>query len=394
LGSRYDVIVIGSGPAGASAAYALARAELRTLMLEKEKLPRYKPCGGGLTAKVANAVDFDLAPMIEATITRARLAYKNRPMVDLHFPQPAAWCVMRDKFDHHLAQRAVQAGAELHDAEGVNEIAFDADHVAVRTRAGEYHAEVIVGADGAHGITRKAAQLHASRNLAAALEVEMEVPPAEMDIWRNTFYLDFGAIPYGYGWIFPKADHLSVGIGRFFTGSLFPSFQTSARGGTLDLRAEFKRWTDGEPTLREHRDILTRGHLLPLGGREIQLHNTRVVLAGDAGGLIDPFLGEGIYYAIRSGTHAGQVIAEAFRREDLDLSEYTARVNGEFAQDFRTAKGLADIFYRMPHLGLWIVAHSRTIQNSLAGVVDGSAGYKATVLGIIKKYGRKIVDKL
>lgn len=382
--SKYDVIVIGSGPAGACAAAPLAQAGLRTLILEKENLPRYKPCGGGLTTKVPGIVDFDLGSMAEATISRLYTAWDHRAMVDLQFPQPIAWCIMRDKFDQFLTERAAKAGAVLHTGEPVQALALDDGAPRVKTAQGEYRAEVVVGADGVNSLTARAAGLNEGRTLAGALEVEMEVPAAQRDAWRNTFYFDFGAVSCGYAWIFPKEDHLSVGIGSFASGKLL---KRRKKGNAPDLRARLARWVDGEPTLRGHRDLLTRGHLLSLGGREAPLQRGRVVLTGDAASLVDPFTGEGIYYAMRSGQIAANVIQEAFRREDLSLAEYTPRVYGEFMRDFTSSLRITRLFYRFPWLCLKVVSLFPEFQGAVTGAVDNSRGYAGFMWKAVRKVG-------
>ncbi len=371
--SRFDVIVIGSGPAGATAAYRLARGGFKTLLLEKEKLPRYKACGGALTRKVFQKIDFDITPLVEDTITQIELAHHHRALVKLDFAQRPVSLVMRDKFDHYLTERAAQAGASVHDAEPVKQISFSANGVRVKTNADEYTAEIVVGADGANGITARAASLHQSRSIAAGLELEVAVPDAQLTAWRSKILLDFGAIPYGYTWIFPKAAQLSVGIATYVRGPLYRHFAQRRGDGRADLRARLNEWVEREPTLRDHRVLFERGHLMPLGGRALPLHGARVVLAGDAGGLIEPLFAEGIYYALRSGQIAAEVIADAFRRKDFDLSPYTRRIESEFLPEFRRAAGMARFTYRFPYMGLTALALAPPLRDSISQIMEGHA---------------------
>jgi geranylgeranyl reductase family protein len=371
MAAEWDAIVVGAGPGGASAAYGLAKAGLRVLLLEKEKMPRYKPCGGGLTAKVRDALDFDFAPAVEQTITQSSIAYgaeRMRTNVGI------AWAVMRDKFDALLAERAVRAGAELRDAQPVTQIAFDERGATVTTPGETLRAAFVVGADGVNGIVRRAAGLPPHRRMAVALEAEMQASSAALDEWRGAFHLDFGAIPWGYAWIFPKAEHLSVGIGYFMRA-----------GRNDDLRAELARYIGSEPSLRGAKEMFSRGHRVPLGGQFARYHAPRALLVGDAAGLVDPFTAEGIYYAIRSGQIAAEELVCAFQRGAFNLSEYTRRINVEINSDFRYAWALTQVFYRMPHLAYRILRKSVSVQNAVVETADGKLSYRRMILGGVKK---------
>ncbi len=365
----WDAIVVGAGPGGSSAAYGLAKAGLRVLLLEKEKMPRYKPCGGGLTAKVRTALDFDFSPAIETTVLQGSVAFRR---ARVRVAASAGWCVMRDKFDTLLAARAVDAGAELRDATPVTQIAFGDSGARVSTRGETLRAAFVVGADGVNGIVRRAAGLPAHRRMAAALEAEMDAPSAALDEWRHTLHLDFGALPWGYAWIFPKAEHLSVGVGALLR-----------HGPTTDLRAELSRYIASEPTLRQAQTRFTRGHRIPLGGIFGQYHAGRAILVGDAAGIVDPFTAEGIYYAIKSGQIAAQEIAANCQRMPVDLSAYTERINREINSDFRYAWWLTQVFYRMPHLAFRIFAHSVKTQGAVAQIADGLT-YRQMLWRVVK----------
>ncbi len=365
----WDAIVVGAGPGGSSAAHGLATAGLRVLLLEKEKMPRYKPCGGGLTAKVRAALDFDFSPAIETTVTQGSVAFRRERV---RVAASAGWCVMRDKFDALLAARAVDAGAELRDAAPVAHITFDDGGAQVSTRSETLRAAFVVGADGVNGIVRRAAGLPAHRRMAAALEAEMDAPSDALDEWRQTLHLDFGVLPWGYAWIFPKAEHLSVGVGALLRS-----------GPPTDLRAVLARYVASEPSLREARTRFTRGHRIPLGGMIGRHHAGRTVLVGDAAGIVDPFTAEGIYYAIKSGQIAAQEIAANSEQMPVDLSAYTERINREINSDFRYAWWLTQAFYRMPHLAFRIFARSMKTQGAVAQIADGLT-YRQMLSKVVK----------
>ncbi len=371
MNSTWDVIVVGAGPGGTTAARGLANAGLHVLLLEKEKIPRYKPCGGGLTAKVHDILDVDFSPTIEDTINQVSIAYgAERTRVN----SVTAWCVMRDKFDARLTEYAVRAGAEFRDAQPVTRILFDENGADVSTRNETLRARIVVGADGVNGIVRRAAHLPWRSRMAVALEAEMEAPSAALEEWRGVLHIDFRAIGWGYGWIFPKAEHLSVGIGILNQPKQAP-----------DLRAELARYVASESSLRNAKEILTRGHRIPLGGRSSTYHAARAALVGDAAGVVDPFTAEGIYYAIRSGQIAAEEIVRAFQRGDLNLSSYTRRINAEINFDFRYARAFTQIFYRMPHLAYRIFTQSVTAQQAATDIMSGPTSYRRTLLRLVKK---------
>jgi geranylgeranyl reductase family protein len=379
----WDAIIVGAGPGGSTAAYGLAKNGLRVLLLEKEKMPRYKPCGGGLTAKVQSTLDFDFSPTIENTVHQVSLAYGNERT---RMNTTEAWCVMRDKFDALLAERAVKAGAELRDAQPVSQVIFDKGGGSVTTPSGVERGKFVIGADGVNGIVRRSAAFPTHGRMGVALEAEMDAPTSALEEWRGALHLDFGAIPWGYAWIFPKAEHLSVGIGDLIRP-----------GRRTDLRAELARYIAAEPSLRGANTRFMRGHRVPLGGKFEWYHAPHALLVGDAAGLVDPFTAEGIYYAIRSGQIATEEVSKALQGKDswsdlaTGLSSYSRRINSEINSDFRYAWLITQIFYRIPHFAYRVFVQSGTLQSALNAVTDGVSTYRTMMRSQLKHLPRAVL---
>lgn len=368
MAARYDAIVVGAGPGGTTAARHLARAGCKTLLLEKEKMPRYKTCGGGVTAKVKTVLDVDFSPAVEDTIARGSIAFRDQVRFPVQFHAPVGWCVMRDCFDMLLANEAARAGAEVRDGTPVRTVEFEDRAVHVRVNGETFAADVVVGADGANGMVARAAGLHAERRLAAALEAEMELPDASLDTWRGVWHLDFGAAPRGYAWIFPKLEHLSVGVGTFGHG-----------GNKPNLRELLDRFIASEPTLQGAKKATLHGHTLPLGGTPRRVSGKRVVLVGDAACLVDPFSGEGIYAAIKSGKLAAEALTRGLANGDITFESYTRRVQREFTNEYWYADALSRFFYRAPVRLLRLYQHTRLMHAFTELMASAQMDYRALV---------------
>jgi len=209
----YDVIVAGAGPGGSTVAYELACRGIRVGVFEKQRLPRSKPCGGCLSLKIDRILAPDFHPLIEQTIHGVRFTFEGLRPIHRRSDRPVAYMVMRDRFDAFLVARARQAGADVHEGEAVRAIHEQEDGVEVETGHRTYRARFLVGADGATGIVARQLGLKPGKRIAVALEGEATVPSTMLNDIGDEVWIEFGSIPYGYGWVFPKGDHLSVGVG-------------------------------------------------------------------------------------------------------------------------------------------------------------------------------------
>lgn len=350
--SRYDVIIVGAGPAGACAGYAAASAGLNVLILERRKLPRYKTCGGGIPVSVGDLLpDIDPALFCESTVTHLRHTWKfaDAYLGELN-PNPdektmSLWMVQRSAFDEYLTNRAIAAGSVVHDSTFVRTIERSANgKVTVTTENGDsFAADFIIGADGAVGRVSRAGGLRKDRQLAIALEAE--IPHAwgngSPHLQAHIGHLEYG-VPRGYAWIFPKANHLSIGAGYFGRRS------ASNRGEAK--KKDLADWINGylrSMQLPEaDQSIEFHGHPLPIwnGSEEIQAWDGRLILAGDAAGMVNPLFGDGISYACRTGKRAAESIIQG------TSADWTKTVAAEFGTDMDAALDIAKYFYQLSKL--------------------------------------------
>ncbi len=360
----YDAIVVGAGPAGAILAYLLGKSGLRVLLLEKANLPRYKTCGGGLTFKAIRDLPFDVRSTVEIEAGGGIVTYHGQQLLKTEVPQPFAWLVMRDRFDHFLVQQAVNAGVQLLDGVQVTGIQEEPHCILVRTTRGAFRASLLAAADGVNSMIASLAGLLLQREVGLALEAEVSVPEAAIQTQGNFATFDFGALQHGYGWIFPKSDHLSVGIFRAYPGK------------GAGMKTTLSGFIASQPVLRDSKIISLRGQLIPLGGRSSVINKGRLLLLGDAANLADPWLGEGIFYAIRSARIAAEEMINFLKGNLADLSSYTSRINLEMVSHLSQARLLARLIYQFPWIGSYLLSKSLVMQQIIFGAIRGDKTFR------------------
>jgi geranylgeranyl reductase family protein len=280
----YNLIVVGGGPAGSSAASLAGKLGLGTLLLEKEQFPRYKACGGAVTEQALSHLDFDLPQeLCEATIFAARVHY-GRSSIEARSDDPLAVMVNRSLFDDLLLERARGSGISARIGERVAGLEEKDGSVEVFTDQGTYESALVIVAEGAHGALKHGIRRRDRKDeYGVCLVAEIPVGLASQQYPQDAIDIHFGVGGMGYGWVFPHGEHYSVGIGGLASSLKRP--RKTMQGFLGDRGFDLN-----------HR---TRGHVIPVGGINRTLSDRRILLAGDAAGFLDSFTGEGIAYAIR-----------------------------------------------------------------------------------------------
>ncbi len=367
----FDCIIVGAGPAGGSAAYHLAKQGRSVLILEKDPLPRYKPCGGGVSPSIAQWFDFDFSPAISCRTNTLRYTWNLEDPVDVTLEgQEPIWMVRRDVFDHFLVQQAQKQGAELRDNTAVTSIEFKVDRWQVNTANGSVEAKYLIAADGAKGNMAKWLGFKdRKRRLAGALEVEA----TNHDV-SNVINLEFGLVKNGYIWNFPKADGYSIGIGTF-------------RGGESQ---DFKKILDGYSQGAFGIDINNfkqYGHPLCVWDGDQKLHTQNALLAGEAACVVDPMTAEGIRPSILSGIKAAGAIHQALSGTSNALEKYSEEMATEWGTEMKWAQRLAGAFYQFPKVSYKAAVKRPGGSIMMAKILAGELSYSDIAGKAIKKLG-------
>ena len=338
---EWDVAVIGGGPAGLSAAHAAAAAGARTVVLERAEHPRYKTCGGGLIGASLNAVrDLPSLP-VRDEIRSVTFTLRGGHAFTKSEAEPILTMVMREEFDAALLERALAAGAEIRQQAMVRGITQDEGHATVRLGDGStVTASVVVGADGSAGITARHVGV-TFEQVDLGLELEIAAPEPVQRQWAGRVLLDWGKIPASYGWVFPKGDRLTVGVIASRRAGQATAASAKQGDATRDYLREFVERLElsGYPAVRDS------GHLTKCRSDDSPLRKGRVIVAGDAAGLLDPWTREGISFALRSGALAGELAAKASTSES-PLDEYAVAIDRGLGAEMRAGRVLMTAWAR------------------------------------------------
>lgn len=324
----YDVAIVGAGPAGSSLAYWLTQEGFDVVIIDKDFFPRKKVCAGGLTAKITKILPFDIGSVIENKIYQVSLTRKLKGEFTKKYDKTLIYAVDRARFDDFLIKQAKNIGANFLEGEKAKKLKLGKDVSIIFTTNKTIKAKIIVGADGANSFIAKSIGLKPFDYLCMGIQAELPIKKY-MANYKDRISLDWGTIPHGYAWIFPKNDLLSVGV-----------------GGPINLGGQLK---DYFSQFSKNRDLKTENvkltsHLIPHRIRKNPISLGRVLLVGDAAGLADFWTGEGIFYAIKSSQIATKSIKDFFDKNKKNLMDYEININRTLLPELKVSYLFSQFF--------------------------------------------------
>ncbi|WP_321415626.1 geranylgeranyl reductase family protein [uncultured Desulfobacter sp.] len=357
----YDVIIVGAGPAGTTAGYLLGRSGFSVLVLDRKNFPRKKACAGGITPKAIELFPFDISGLVRRVCREVKIVRPGRSFFVVKAKTPLCYITKRMELDAYSLGKAVQAGCCFKKIDKIIRLDQDDQGVSLTLscegKTDFIRAGYLIGADGANSKIRRL--IGGQKSCIVKLPaLEADVPVKNAEFYKMTF--DFSRDINGYYWSFPRKNHVNIGM-------------FSARpNGTMN-RALLKKYA------REQfgTDILTdvKGYPIATSSGRMHIGAGRVLLTGDAAGLAEPLLGEGIYSALKSGILSARAIKyaagqhvpasfEAFHRYRQSL--------GGMSLDLRLYRLCASILYTFPRWSL-AVGSSNVLHNRFS---RGYAGGK------------------
>ena len=364
--TQFEVIVAGGGPSGAIAAYYLAKAGLKVAVFEAKTFPREKACGGGLQARVSRNLPFDISPVLRGTLRGLSLSFGLRSPFTRKSADPLVYSVLRSEFDEYLLTRAAAAGALVKQGCRIRSVEIGPEqNPVVHTSDGAYTARFVIGADGANSIVGRG--LNDRDKFFWQAAVYCEIPEdhlLEGASEDSCMRVDWGSLPSGYAWSFPK--HGSVNVGA---------------GGPVQFAKLFKPYVARfvasinlvKPASLPHLKFL--GHHLPTLTSKTRVSGDRVLLVGDAAGLVEPFTGEGISFACQSARIAADCLLEAFSNARQAVNDYHARIMDEISPELIWARKILSLTVAFPGLFERVFTCSDAVWQTFCRVLSGDATF-------------------
>ncbi|WP_320674323.1 geranylgeranyl reductase family protein [Prochlorococcus sp. MIT 1341] len=369
--STRDVLIIGGGAAGASAAFHLAKAGHKVTVIEKKSTNTIKACGGGMAASVQRLFPFDLSPAVDEVINKVEFSWclDDRVVADLAETSPF-WIVRREMLDCYLMNQASLEGAELLQPLSAEKIEREKDSWQITCSNGkQFESRSLVIANGSKSQwPRKFGLGPKKQKHAVTTSVRLN---GKGNLKGGSARFEFGLVHHGFAWAFPIANGVNVGVGTFIGREIADS-QKILDKFLPDLGFDPN---DGE---RKH------SNLRIWNGQNV-LHGEGVVAIGDAASLCDPFLAEGIRPALMSGCNAAHFLNRWLKGDNNALASYTQCMQKDWGASMAWGSRIAQVFYRFPKVGYQLGIKRPTAPERIAQILSGEMSYGDIAQRVIKR---------
>ena len=357
----FDCIVVGAGPAGSSSAYHLAKKGHSVLVLDKATFPRHKSCGGGVSPAIADWFDFDFSPVVQNHVSQVKYTFKmgDPAEIELQGVTPM-WMVQRSDFDNLLIEQAVDQGAEFKPDVEVQAVKLEGDTWQIDTTNGQFESKYLIAADGANSHIAKLLGFSEPKLTAAA---SLQVPGEVSDRRKMTAFFDFGSLKNGFMWCFPKANGYSFSA----------AYVRNPKGKADELKKQLYKYAElfnVDPSQGEYVE-----HPLNLWQANSPLHSDRALLAGEAAGMVDPLIGEGIRPALYTGIQAASAVSKAIAGDANALNSYSTTVNQEWGDNLAKADFLANLFFKAPKIAYKVGVKRPSAGKLMGKILCGELSY-------------------
>ncbi len=366
-----EIVIIGAGAAGSTAAFHLAKTGHKVTLLEKNSAPQVKPCGGGMAAAVQEWFPFDLKPAVEDVISKVEFSWCLKDPVIAALPGSAPfWIVKREKLDSLIMDHAINLGTDfINGFEAININRHNSVWEIKASDGRELIAKAVIIADGSQSIWPSKIGLGPkNQHHAQTISVRLK---GKGNLKAGTARFEFGLVHHGFAWAFPLANEVNIGVGTFIGNHSIDSKEILNK---LLPNLGFNP-TDGER--REAKLRVWNGHH--------KLHGEGILVIGDAASICDPFLAEGLRPALMSGYEAAKSLDHWIRGETMSLDIYTQSMKDKWGDSMAWGRRIAQVFYRFPKVGYQLGIKRPTAPQRIAQILSGKMGYGDIAQRVIKR---------
>jgi len=329
----YDAIVVGAGPSGCTAAHYLVAENMDILLLDKSMFPRHKPCAGGITMKTLKHLPIDIDHLVQHTAKKMKFSFDNKKTVSLQHNTGSCVMVIRDEFDNFFFEETLKKKVGFKKINKISSIDKKEDFLELDIDGQRYFTKFLIGADGANSNIRKLTENTRHNHPVSAYEGIVDRDPKVKAVTEFIFN------DSGYAWIFPKSDHLNVGI-----GNLISNARTKKRNKD-DLYDFVRERFNG----KDIKNITA----FPIGTEGIKYRSRdNIFLVGDSAGLAETLLGEGIYNAVLSGKYAAKSIIEACAKKS-DANEIYNKFLEKLTTELSIYQKGSKLLYGFPRISYY-----------------------------------------